>query len=402
MNSANQSLTEPQAGAAPGERRQKSLYHLPAAVCLIIIAILFFLPTGFEGALIYTDAEHCAARVLEADNSRVLDTGLVRSGEQTCTLEILGGRYKGQILEGFNMLNGSLEQDKIFAAGDKAQVVIHSREGQVTSVSMIDHYRISKELLLALAFGAFLIFFAGQTGLRAILSFILTVLAFWKILVPVYLQGANPIWVGLAATALLTILIISLVYGFDRRALSAISGAMLGILVTCLLGILCTDQFQIHGAVMAYSESLLYSGYPDLNLTQIFMAGIFIGSSGAMMDLAVDITSAVHEVIEKKPTIGWREATRSGMNVGRAAMGTMTTTLLLAYSGGYIALLMVFMAQGTPLSNILNYKYVAAEIADTLVGSFGLVLVAPFTALTSGWLLTRGRKDGIPAAKKAE
>ena len=383
MNSANQSLTEPQAGAAPGERRQKSLYHLPAAVCLIIIAILFFLPTGFEGALIYTDAEHCAARVLEADNSRVLDTGLVRSGEQTCTLEILGGRYKGQILEGFNMLNGSLEQDKIFAAGDKAQVVIHSREGQVTSVSMIDHYRISKELLLALAFGAFLIFFAGQTGLRAILSFILTVLAFWKILVPVYLQGANPIWVGLAATALLTILIISLVYGFDRRALSAISGAMLGILVTCLLGILCTDQFQIHGAVMAYSESLLYSGYPDLNLTQIFMAGI-------------------HEVIEKKPTIGWREATRSGMNVGRAAMGTMTTTLLLAYSGGYIALLMVFMAQGTPLSNILNYKYVAAEIADTLVGSFGLVLVAPFTALTSGWLLTRGRKDGIPAAKKAE
>ena len=144
---------------------------------------------------------------------------------------------------------------------------------------------------------------------------------------------------------------------------------------------------------MAYSESLLYSGFPDLNLTKIFMAGIFIGSSGAMIDLAVDITSSVCEVIEKKPSIGWREATRSGLNVGRASMGTMITTLLLAYSGGYIALLMVFMAQGTPLYNIFNYKYVAAEIVDTFVGSFGLVLVAPFTALTSGWLLTRGRKD---------
>ena len=77
---------------------------------------------------------------------------------------------------------------------------------------------------------------------------------------------------------------------------------------------------------------------------------------------------------------------------GSAAMGTMTTTLLLAYSGGYIALLMVFMAQGTPIDHILNYKYVAAEILDTVVGSFGLVTVAPFTALTAGFLLTRRRK----------
>ena len=142
---------------------------------------------------------------------------------------------------------------------------------------------------------------------------------------------------------------------------------------------------------MPNSESLLYSGYQGLNLTRIFMASIFIGSSGAVMDLSVDITSAVKEVVDKKPGMGWREAARSGMNVGRAAMGTMTTTLLLAYSGGYVALLMVFMAQGTPVWNILNYKYVASEIIDTIVGSFGLVTVAPFTAVTSGYLLTRGK-----------
>ena len=144
---------------------------------------------------------------------------------------------------------------------------------------------------------------------------------------------------------------------------------------------------------MSNSESLLYSGYQNLNLTTIFMSSIFIGASGAMMDLAVDITSAINEVIEKKPEITWREAFVSGMNVGRAAMGTMTTTLLLAYSGGYIALLMVFMAQGTPVLHILNYKYVAAEILDTMVGSFGLVTVAPFTAFTGSLLLTHKRKQ---------
>ena len=170
--------------------------------------------------------------------------------------------------------------------------------------------------------------------------------------------------------------------------LSATSGVLLGVLTTCILGIIFTNTFKIHGAVMAYSESLLYAGFEHLNLTQIFMASIFIGASGAIMDIAVDITSAVNEVVEKKPDIGVKEAILSGIHVGRAAMGTMTTTLLLAYSGGFMALLMVFMAQGTPIYNILNYKYVSSEILHTIVGSFGLVAVAPFTALMSGLLLT--------------
>jgi uncharacterized membrane protein len=139
---------------------------------------------------------------------------------------------------------------------------------------------------------------------------------------------------------------------------------------------------------MENAESLLYNGYAHLNLTQIFMAGIFIGASGAVMDLAVDIASAVGEVVQKSPDISRWAAVRSGMTVGRAALATQTTTLLLAYSGGYMALLMSFMAQGTPIYAIFNLKYVAAEILHTLVGSFGLCAVAPLTALTSGLLLT--------------
>ena len=373
-------------------------YQAPVLVCLLLIVVLLILPTGYEGAIQYQDADRCAARVLSVDNSAIIDTGLVRSGEQLCELELLGGRFQGQTATGVNMLNGSLEQDKIFAPGDKAMVVVSYQGDTILSVTMTDHYRLNLELVLAVLFAAFLILFAGRTGVRAILSFVLTVLTLWKVLVPVYLKGYNPIYVGLLVTLALTLMIIALVYGFDQRCFAAVSGAFLGILVTCVLGMIFTDLFQIHGAVMSYSESLLYAGYQDLNLTQIFMASIFIGSSGAVMDLAVDISSAVNEVVEKRPDISWREAVGSGMNVGRAAMGTMTTTLLLAYSGGYVALLMVFMAQGTPLYNILNYKYVASEIIHTVVGSFGLVTVAPLTALTSGILLTRKKRRQLAQA----
>ena len=325
------------------------------------------------------------------DDSAIIDTGLVRSGEQRCQLEILEGAFAGQTVTGINMLNGSLEQDKIFAPGDVAQVVVSHDGDTITNVTMTDHYRLGWEALMAVGFAVFLILFAGRTGVRAIASFALTVLTLWKVLVPLYLKGWNPIWVGLAITLFLTLIIIALVYGFDRRCWAAVSGSFLGILVTCVLGILFTDLFQIHGAVMSNSESLLYSGYAHLNLTQIFMASIFIGASGAVMDLSVDITSAIHEVVEKRPDLDWKEAAKSGVNVGRAAMGTMTT-LLFAYSGGYIALLMVFMAQGTPVDHILNYKYVAAEIIHTVIGSFGLVTVAPFTALCGGLFLAKNKE----------
>ena len=377
--------------------RRSVRYHAPVVVCLLAILILLLLPTGFEGALVYQEAERCTARVLSVDDSAIIDTGLVRSGEQRCQLEILDGMFQGQTVSGVNMLNGSLEQDKVFQPGDKALVVVSHDGDTITNVTMSDHYRLSWELVMAIGFAIFLILFAGPTGVRAIASFVLTVLTLWEVLVPLYLKGYNPIWIGLAITLFLTVLIIALVYGFDRRCWAAVSGSFLGILVTCVLGVLFTDLFQIHGAVMSYSESLLYSGYQDLNLTQIFMASIFIGASGAIMDLSVDITSAVYEVVEKCPDLTWWEATRSGMNVGRAAMGTMTTTLLFAYSGGYVALLMVFMAQGTPVENILNYKYVAAELIHTVIGSFGLVTVAPFTALCAGVFLTRREKKEAAA-----
>lgn len=371
--------------------KEKIQYHAPVWVCLLFIAWLAILPTGYQE--IYREAEQCVAKVIQTDESKIIDTGLVRSGEQRCQLEIVSGKFKGKTAEGVNMLNGSLEQDKLFREGDRAQVVVSYNADEILMVTMIDHDRIPMELVMGAIFILFLILFAGRTGVRAVLSFFLTVLAIWKLLVPLYLKGYNPIWTGLVFTLLLSVLIIALVYGFDRRCISAVSGTFLGILVTCLLGSLFTDLFQIHGAVMSSSESLLYAGYQDLNLTRIFMASIFIGASGALMDLSVDITSAVHEVVEKRPDIGWKEAVRSGMNVGRSAMGTMTTTLLLAYSGGYIALLMVFMAQDTPLVNILNYKHVAAEMVHTVIGSFGLVTVAPFTALCAGVLLSQKKKD---------
>lgn len=362
----------------------------------IVIVVLIFLPTGFEGALQFKDAEKCKVLVEEVDNSSLIDTGLIRTGQQICKVRFLTGRFEGQTSFGWNMLGGSLSQDKLFRPGDKAQAVVHHDEGEIISINLIDYYRLDGELVLAIAFALFLICFARGVGLRSVLSFVITILVLWKILVPLFLKGYNSIFVGLVEVAIMTFVILLFVYGLDKRLLSSFFGSMSGIIFAMILSIICSKAFHIHGAVMANSEALLYSGFADLNLTQIFMASVFIGASGSVMDLSVDITSAVSEVVRNCPDISTKKAIKSGLAVARAAMGTMTTTLLLAYSGSCIAFLMTFMAQGTPVYNILNNNVVAAEIINTIAGSFGLAMTAPLTAFISGILLTN--KDNFTKA----
>ena len=366
---------------------------------LILILILIAMPTGYEDALIYKDSPRAVAKVLDTDNSMIISTGLIQSGEQECQLKICTGGRKNQIVQGVNFLSGSLENDKIFKVGDYVYIRMSIQDNEVTYCVISDYFRLGTEIVLIACFIFALILIAGWKGFHAILSFMITVLSIWKLLIPSYLKGYSPMIVGLLVTTFITLVIIFFVYGIDIRTLIASAGSMLGILLTCFMGAFFTDIFKIHGAIMPNSEALLYSGYQTLNLTSIFMSSIFIGASGAMMDISVDITSAVYEICEKNPSISSFEAVKSGFRVGRAAMGTMTTTLLLAYTGSNITSIMVYMAQGTPIDHILNYKYMAAEIIDTIIGSFGLVMVAPFTAVVAGIMLTGHHRNRVNIVK---
>ena len=192
-------------------KRQNSVL-LTTIIGLIIIGILICLPTGYEDALIYKGTERAVGKVVETNNSAIITSGLIQSGEQICTLEIEGGLFKGKTLEGVNFLSGSLEKDKIFKAGDRALLTISHDGDNIKSIIISDHYRLDKEIILLIIFALFLVIFAGKIGFQAILSFLITVLMIWKVLVPCYLKGYSPVWVGIGITALLTAIIIFFVY----------------------------------------------------------------------------------------------------------------------------------------------------------------------------------------------
>jgi uncharacterized membrane protein len=349
------------------------------AALLILIAALLFVPTGFE-SLQPKYAEQVKVTVLDVDNRLIHSHGIIKAGAQLLKVRIEGGQFAKREVRAENRMIGKLELDKMFVKGDRAFATLKHHNGEVLSAVLHDHYRLDIQLILFVVFLVFIVLTAGVTGLRAGLTFVFTALFLWKILFPAFLRGWDPVWAAVASMLVLSFVIIYTVAGFSKKGTVAFLGAVSGIAVTCLLSLIFGHFFKLHGAVRPFSETLLHTGYSGLNISKLFLSGIFIASSGAVMDVGMDISASMNELMEKKVALSMKERFKSGMEVGKAVIGTMTTTLLLAYTGGYTAMFMVFIAQGATVSRILNMQYVSAELLHTLVGSFGLVTVAPLTA----------------------
>lgn len=361
----------------------------------IISLILFFIPTGFEDNERKKNTVWEKGVTLKCDNSEIKRVGIVPVGTQTITVRILSGDFRGDTVVTENVLLGQMSADKIFKTGQKVLLVLRigkkNNKLVITASRASENYRFGMIMILFILFTLFLVLFAKWTGVKALLSFVFTALAIWKILIPLFLKGVSPLFAALLITTLSTSVIILLISGFSRKGATALLGSISGVTLTAIFAVIFGRLFQIPGTVKDFAESLLYVGFANLHLSDIFISGIFISAAGAVMDVAMDIAASQEEIKEKHPDISMHDLIQSGFRIGRSVIGTMTTTLLFAYSGNFTFVLMIFMSKGNPMQTIVNTNFISAEILQTLVGSFGLVLVAPLTAVIGGFIYCRKR-----------
>jgi len=362
--------------------------------CVLLIALccagLWFVPS--PAPLAAHAGRAVRARVVSTDNGFLETHGLLKFGTQHLVVETLAGPTKGQRFRAANELRAQMELDKTFSPGDTALVVVQDGDDPDTAVLVArDHWRLGWATGLFAAFCLLLCAFGGWTGVKALFSFVFGCFVVWKGVIPLALRGWPASWTAFAATCLLTAVIMYLVAGPTRKGAAAFLGAALGVLAGLAMAHVFGRLMHINGATLPFVQTLLYSGYETLDLPDVFIGATVLASSGAVMDLAMDIASGVEEVARHNPSLPARELLRSGLRIGRSVTGTMTTTLLLAYSGGFLTLLMAFAAQGTAPRDFLNSTLVSAELVKTLIGSFSLVLVAPFTALVAARLFSAGK-----------
>ena len=222
------------------------------------------------------------------------------------------------------------------------------------------------------------------------ISFIGSVLIIWNYLIPALKKGENVFIITVLTLIFLSGLIIFLVAGFTKKGWSAFLGTLSGLFVTAALTFCFGDTFKIDGMNQPMAQSVLFSSFMSINLLDIFYSAIVIGASGAAMDIAMDIamdmTATIQELKYHNPDISRKDLIKSGFNVGRSVIGTMTTTLLLAYSGGFLTLMILFLERDTSLMQILNMKIVTSEIIKIIIGSIGLVVVAPITTYIASFI----------------
>lgn len=363
--------------------RQDLIITSTLAVCCIL---LWFVPSPKR--LTDDRAVKEQAVVLEVDNNDLQKHGLLEYGSQSLKVKLTSGPRKGTVYQAENLIRAQMELDKKFSSGDKIIVAMMPEDDPESAVIRAQDYdRTFWTWLLAGLFCIFLCIFGKWTGVKALFSFFLSVMVIWKAVIPMVLNGFSASWTIFGCVCFLTAAIMFLVAGINRKGVAAFSGAIAGVFAGLCMTHLFTWLMKINGATLPYIQALYHSGYDFLNMQDLFTGAVILASSGAVMDLAMDIASGVEEVAIHNNTLSKKQLTASGMRIGKSVVGTMTTTLLLAYSGGYITLLMMFAVQGNSLLEILNNPLVAAESVKTLIGSFSLVLVAPFTAIFSGILL---------------
>lgn len=367
---------------------------LAGVVLLAVTLIVVYLVNRDRPRFTITDStgtEYETARVLsiEEDNSVVDDsTENVKKGSQDLKLELLTGRYKGDICFVTNYFSALYNVD--VKKGDSVCVRIDTTDVGLYQVSIYNYNRIPLIIGLIILFALTLIGIGGKQGAKAFLGLLYTVVCIFFILVPLVLKGGNSTLITCVITILTSAVCFLLIGGVQKKTVSAAIGCACGVLLAAMLGALASMLGGVSTFQMDEAEALLLVRSTfGLKLRGLFISGIVIAAMGAVMDIAMSIASALEEVHRLNPERTWKQLFASGMKIGRDAMGTMANTLVLAYVGSSLNMIILIYSYGVSLTQLLNTDFVAIEMIRAIAGSIGIICTVPCVSIVSAILFSR-------------
>lgn len=275
------------------------------------------------------------------------------------------------------------------AKGDTVVTICEMQETGEMIVGIDEFYKSRRILGLIVFLIVMILVITGENGFKALMALTVTLILLFGGMTTLLGQGYPPIWLALAACLLITVSNLILIAGWNKKALIAGVGTLGGVLMAGLFAWLASSYLHLTGYSDHESQYLtMLAGHIDLK--GILICGMIIGALGAVMDVGIAIASAMHEIREANASYTRAQLFRAGMNIGRDTIGSMTNTLILAYTGASLTMILVFSLQGGeyPLLRIMNMEFISSEILRSLAGLFGMVLAIPLTAATAAFLLT--------------
>lgn len=363
-----------------------------AAIILLLILIVARQAPEAEKEIAPGETETLRARVVQVLEEGTISQDELQQPYQRLKLLILEGTHEGEEVEVEQGVTDLTTTHRLFRPGDQLLVERTRAIDGADLYMIVDLIRSRSLWWLTFLFIAATILINGRQGIRSLVAMAISLVAIVGFIVPQILAGHNPIVVALAGSVVTMGISLYLVYGWNRKSHAAVVGLFLSLVLTGLLAGWFVNWTRLSG-IGSEDAWLLQAAGLEIDPRGLLLAGIIIGALGALDDVTVGQSSAILELHKANPQLGWRALFKHGMNIGRDHIAAMINTLLLAYVGAALPLLLLFSVYTEPLAFTLSREIIAEEIVRTLAGSFGLLSAVPLTSLVAAVLTQHPVRD---------
>ena len=309
-------------------------------------------------------------------------------GNQIVSLKLTSGKWKGKTVEATS--SSSYLYGAHCKKGSKVIAIVSESQGEMTASVYSQNREMQLYLIIAI-FVFTIILIGGKKGLASVIGLGFTILCILFLFLPMIYKGISPIWSAVLVVILTTVATMYLVGGISRKTMTAILGTVSGVLISALFAMLFCKMTNISGYNVSDIEDLIYiRDQTGIKVGELLFSGILISALGAVMDVAMSISSTIEEIHCQNSELTIKELFQSGMNVGKDMMGTMSNTLILAFAGGSINTLVFIFAYNYEYLQVVNMYAIGIEIIQGIASSMGVILTVPITSFLAAW--EQGRK----------
>lgn len=364
--------------------------YLILVLAIGIISLIIFIPSKREES----KKELYTAKIIDVIERQGNDNMGHQTINITYSAEITDQRFGGKIINVMDVFEVNVPHLEA-EAGDEVLLYLELDESGLNILNAyINGYKRDQYIIYLVLIFVFLVLAIGRVkGLKALLSLVLTVLLVIKAFLPGILKGYSPIILSILIATAITTVTLLIISGFSKKTLTAIIGTLTGVFIAGVIAYSFSSYSKLIG--FSYEEIQLLSFIPQgtkFDFNGLLFSSILLGALGAVMDVSMSISSAIVEIKTADPSMSLKQLFKSGMNIGRDIMGTMVNTLVLAYTGSSLNLMILILAYNKPLIETINYEMIIVEILRALAGTIGLVITIPFTAFLGAFLATYSKK----------
>ena len=334
------------------------------------------------------------ARVVEILKDNKTESGN-QIGNQIVSLELLSGKFKGNIVEAVS------SSSYLYGAHCEAGMRVIAEVNESDDSLYVTVYSQDRTWILyaiVLLFLITLCVIGGKQGFRSAVALVFTFVCIVFLFLPMIYRGISPIFSAVLVAVLTTFVTMYLIGGLSGKSVTAMTGTVAGVGISAVLAVIFGMMTGISGYNVSDIEQLEYVGQmTEIRIGELLYAGILISTLGAVMDVAMSVSSTISEIHYRNPTLSRKELFTSGIRVGKDMMGTMSNTLILAFAGSSINTLIMIYSYSMPYLEYMNGYEIGIELLRGISGSLGVILTVPFVSFISAMLMTGGRR--VPVKK---